>query len=228
MLFSIVNPASLIAADETKPVKSTEIIGERVGDKEVFTFDLSKLIKKESVAPRSVKAMYARAPRRVPGQNDTTVNIKTTGLNGGEFNWDALPNKQFKLIAKWETTDGQKHEKEIGKITEAGTTTYNVGWPVDGTMKGNASIETDYNQNIEVRVVDIYVSSTGGAGKLVFDITLKELAESRAKVEYVDPYGRTLTDINDFPASTETMPKVTADELTDVEIDLPKIGRAHV
>ena len=222
MLFSIVNPASLVAADETKTVESNEIVGKKVGDKEVFTFDLSKLIKKESGARMSLKAMSARAPRRVPGQNDTTVNIKTTGLNGGEFNWEALPNKQFKLIAKWETTDGQKHKKEIGKITEAGTTTYNVGWPVDGTMTGNASIETDYYQNIEVRVVDIYVSSTGGAGKLVFDITLKELAESRAKVEYVDPYGRPLTDTNDYPASTDKMPKVTADELTDVEIELPK------
>lgn len=222
MLFSIVNPASLVAADETKPVKSTEIIGERVGDKEVFTFDLSKLIKKESGARLSIKAMLAKATRRVPGQYDTTVNIKTTGLNGKEFDWDALPNKQFKLIAKWETTDDQKHEKEIGTITKAGATTYNVGWPVDGTMKGNASIETDYNQNIEVRVVDIYVSSTGGAGKLVFDIALKELAESRAKVEYVDPYGRPLTDTNDYPASTDKMPKVTADELTYVEIELPK------
>ena len=222
MLFSIVNPASLVAADETKTVESNEIVGKKVGDKEVFTFDLSKLIKKESGARMSLKAMSARAPRRVPGQNDTTVNIKTTGLNGGEFNWEALPNKQFKLIAKWETTDGQKHKKEIGKITEAGTTTYNVGWPVDGTMTGNASIETDYNQNIEVRVVDIYVSSTGGAGKLVFDITLKELAEPRVNVEYVDPYGRQLTDTNDYPAPTDTMPKVTADELTDVEIELPK------
>ena len=222
MLFSIVNPASLVAADETKPVESNEIDGKRDGDKEVFTFDLSKLIKKESGARMSLKAMSARAPRRAPGQYDTTVNIKTTGLNGGEFDWEALPNKQFKLIAKWKTKDGQDHEKTFATITEAGTTTYNVGWPVDGTMTGNASIETDYNQKIEVRVVDIYVSSTGGAGKLVFDITLKELAESRAKVEYVDPYGRQLTDTNDYPAPTDTMPKVTADELNDVEIELPK------
>ncbi len=222
MLFSIVNPASLVAADETKPVESNVIVGKKVGDKEVFTFDLSKLIKKESGARMSLKAMSARASRRAPGQYDTTVNIKTTGLNGGEFDWDALPNKEFKLIAKWGTTDGRKHKKEFATITEAGTTTHNVGWPIDGTMTGDASIETDYNQNIEVRVVDIYVSSTGGAGKLVFDITLKELAESRANVKYVDPYGRQLTDTNDYPASTDTMPKVTADELTDVEIELPK------
>ena len=222
MLFSIVNPASLVAADETKPVESNVIKVKIEGDKEVFTFDLSKIIKKESAARMSLKAMPTRAPLRSPVSYDTKVNVKVVGLNNGTFDWEALPNKEFKLIAKWETKDGEKHEKPFATITEAGITTYNVGWPIDGTMKGDASIETDYNQNIEVRVVDIYVSSTGGAGKLVFDITLKELAESRANVEYVDPYGRQLTDTNDLPASTDTMPKVTADELTDVEIDLPR------
>ncbi|WP_411355278.1 hypothetical protein, partial [Peptoniphilus harei] len=48
-----------------------------------------------------------------------------------------------------------------------------------------------------------------------------ELAEPRADVKYVDPYGRPLEKA-DLPADTDTMPKVTADGLTDVEIDLPK------
>ena len=200
--------------------KKTEIEGKVEGNKEVFTFDLSKLKKKETAEPMSLKAMPAREPRRAPVQNDTTVNIKAEGLNGGAFDWDALPNKEFKLIAKWKTKDGQDHEKTFATITAAGTTTHNVGWPVDGTMTGNASIETSYHQNIEVCVIDVYSSSTGGAGKLVFDITLKELAEPRAEVKYVDPYGRPITDPADLP--TGTMPKVTAPELTDVEIDLPK------
>ena len=223
MLFSIVNPASLVAADESKTVESNEITGKIEEDKEVFTFDLSKLIKKESGARMSLKAMPARAPRRAPAvQYDTTVNIKTKGLNGKEFDWDALPNKEFKLIAKWETTDGQKHEKTFATITEAGTTTYNVGWPVDGTMKGNASVVTNYNKNIEVRVAITTASGIGGAGKLVFDIKLTELAEPRVNVKYVDPYGRPITDTADLPAATDIMPKVTADERTDVEIELPK------
>ena len=203
--------------------KKTEIEGKVEGNKEVFTFDLSKLKKKETAEPMSLKAMPARAPRRAPVQNDTTVNIKAEGLNGGAFDWDALPNKEFKLIAKWKTKDGQDHEKTFATITAAGTTTHNVGWPVDGTMTGNASIETSYHQNIEVRVIDVYSSSTGGAGKLVFDITLKELAEPRAEVKYVDPYGRPITDPADLP--TGTMPKVTAPELTDVEIDLPNTSK---
>ena len=201
--------------------KKTEIEGKVEGNKEVFTFDLSKLT--EKAEPITTKAMPARAPRRAPVQNDTTVNIKAEGLNGGAFDWDALPNKEFKLIAKWKTKDGQEHEKPFATITAEGTSTHNVGWPVDGTMTGNASIETDYNQNVEVRVVDVYSSSTGGAGKLVFDITLKELAEPRADVKYVDPYGRELTDPADLP--TGTMPKVTAPELTDVEIDLPNSSK---
>ena len=202
--------------------KTTEIEGKVEGNKEVFTFDISKLKKKETVSTMSAKAMPARAPRRAPVQKDTTVNIKAVGLNGKEFDWEALPNKQFKLIAKWETNDGQKHQKELDPITAAGTEYYQVGWPVDGTMVGDASIETDYNQNIEVRVVDVYVSSIGGSGKLVFDITIKELAEPRANVEYIDPYGRPITDPADLPSATDTMPKVTAEELSDVEIDLPK------
>ena len=200
--------------------KKTEIEGKVEGNKEVFTFDLSKLT--EKAEPITTKAMPARAPRRAPVQYDTTVNIKAEGLNGGAFDWDALPNKEFKLIAKWKTKDGQEHEKPFATITAEGTTTHNVGWPVDGTMTGNASIETDYNQNVEVRVVDVYSSSTGGAGKLVFDITLKELAEPRAEVKYLDPYGRAITDPADLPSATDAMPKVKADELTDVEIDLPK------
>ncbi|MDD7730713.1 MAG: hypothetical protein SPI61_03975, partial [Ezakiella sp.] len=217
MLFSIVNPASLIAADETKPVESNEIKGKRVGDKEVFTF---KLPESNTVTTKSVK----KAPRRAPQNFDTTVTIVTEGLNGGQFDWSALPNEQFSITAKWETKDGQNHEKELSPaITAEGITQYYVGWPIDGTLTGNAEIVTDFNQKVEVRVLDTTSFSTpDGQGGLKFTIELTELAESRAKVEYVDPYGRQLTDTNDLPASTDTMPKVTVDELTDVEIELPK------
>ena len=203
---------------------ATELEGKVEGDKEVFTFDLSEFKSKESVAPMTTKAMPARAPRRAPAQWDTEVNIETTGLNGKAFDWTALPNKEFKLIAKWETTDGQKHQKEIATITDTSDAKQfvNVGWPVDGTMKGNASVVTNYNGNIEVRVAIISGSGTGGSGRLTFDIKLTELAEPRVNIEYVDPYGRPITDPADLPAETDTMPKVTAEELTDVEIELPK------
>ena len=204
--------------------KTTEIEGKVEGDKEVFTFDLSEFKSTESAAPMTTKAMPARAPRRAPVQWDTEVNITTIGLNGKAFDWTALPNKEFKLIAKWETTDGQKHEKEIATITDTSDAKnfVNVGWPVDGTMKGNASVVTNYNTNIEVRVAITSGSGIGGSGRLTFDITLKELAEPRVNIEYIDPYGRPITDPADLPSATDTMPKVTADELTDVEIDLPK------
>ena len=203
---------------------ATELEGKVEGDKEVFTFDLSEFKSKESVAPMTTKAMPARAPRRAPAQWDTEVNIETTGLNGKAFDWTALPNKEFKLIAKWETTDGQKHQKEIATITDTSDAKQfvNVGWPVDGTMKGNASVVTNYNGNIEVRVAIISGSGTGGSGRLTFDIKLTELAEPRVNIEYVDPYGRPITDPEDLPAETDTMPKVTAEELTDVAIELPK------
>ena len=206
---------------------ATELEGKVEGNKEVFTFDLSKFKSKESVAPMTTKAMPARAPRRAPIQWDTEVNITTTGLNGKAFDWTALPNKEFKLIAKWETTDGQKHEKEITTITDTSDKNQfaNVGWPVDGTMKGNASVVTNYNGNIEVRIVIVSASGIGGSGRLTFDVTIKELAEPRVNVEYIDPYGRPITDPADLPSATDTMPKVTADELTDVAIDLPKTSK---
>lgn len=204
--------------------KKTEIEGKVEGDKEVFTFDLSKFKSTESVAPMTTKAMPARAPRRAPAQWDTQVNITTTGLNGKAFDWTALPNKEFKLIAKWETTDGQKHEKEIATITDTSDAKQfvNVGWPVDGNIKDNASVVTNYNGNVEVRVAIVSGSATGGSGRLTFDVTLTELAEPRANVEYIDPYGRPITDPADLPSDADTMPKVKADELTDVEIELPK------
>ncbi|MEQ3347291.1 hypothetical protein, partial [Peptoniphilus senegalensis] len=202
--------------------KKTEIEGKVEGDKEVFTFDLSEFKSKESVAPMTAKAMPARAPRRAPVQWDTQVNITTIGLNGKAFDWTALPNKEFKLIAKWETTDGQKHEKIFATITEAKTYYENVGWPVDGTMVGNASVVTNYNGNIEVRVAITSGSATGGSAKLTFDITLTELAEPRVNIEYIDPYGRPITDQADLPSDADTMPKVTAEELSDVAIELPK------
>ena len=199
----------------------TPLEGRVEGDKKVFTLDLSKLTKKAE--SKNTKAMPARVPRREPVQYDTTVNITATGLNGKIFDWDALPNKEFKLIARYKTTDGQSHTKVLGPFTDADTKYLNIGWPVDNTMVGTADIEADFNQKIDVRVLGEYQTSTGGAGKLVFDIELTELAEPRAEVKYVDPYGRAITDPDDLP--TGTMPKVTAPELTNVEIDLPNSSK---
>ena len=91
-------------------------------------------------------------------------------------------------------------------------------------MDGTATLVTSFNQNIEVRVIDVSSTSTpDGQAGLKFTIDLKELAEPRADVKYVDPYGRELTDAADLPSASDTMPNVTADELTGgVAIALPK------
>ena len=108
-------------------------------------------------------------------------------------------------------------------IRAAGETQHYVGWPVDGTLQKTASIEADFDQNIKIRVTYNAGNGTGIPGGLLFNITITELAEPRANVEYVDPYGRAITDPADLP--TGTMPKVTADGLTDVEIDLPESSK---
>ncbi|WP_369682627.1 hypothetical protein, partial [Fenollaria timonensis] len=191
-------------------VTATELKGKVEGNKEVFTFELP-----ERQAQRRVR----RAAPLNQG-NDTIVNLTAVGLNGGAFDWTSLPNSVFKLTAKWKTADGQEHSKVFATINAAGETQYYVGWPVDGTLAKTASIEADFDQNIKIRVTYNAGNGTGIPGGLLFNITITELAEPRANVEYVDPYGRELTDSADLP--TGTMPKVTADGLTDVEIDLPE------
>ena len=218
--------SSSIDTKREKP--TTEIEGRVEGNKEVFSFDLEEI--KEEEAPklekRSLFRMMPFADRSTQDradQGDTTVKVTATGLNGGKFNWDALPNKEFKITAHWTTTDGETHTKDLTPaITEADTFNYTVGWPVDGTMKGNASLVVDFYQDVKVRVLAAKSTSTpDGAKGLKFEIDLMELAEPRADVKYVDPYGRALEE-KDLPAADATMPKVTADELKDVEIDLPK------
>ena len=219
--------SSSIDTKREKP--TTEIEGRVEGNKEVFSFDLEEI--KEEEAPklekRSLFRMMPFADRSTQDradQGDTTVKVTATGLNGGKFNWDALPNKEFKITAHWTTTDGETHTKDLTPaITKADTFNYTVGWPVDGTMKGNASLVVDFYQDVKVRVLAAKSTSTpDGAKGLKFEIDLMELAEPRADVKYVDPYGRPLEKA-DLPAADATMPKVTAGELgTDVSVDLPK------
>ncbi len=194
-------------------VTATELKGKVEGNKEVFTFELP-----ERQAQRRVR----RAAPLNQG-NDTIVNLTVVGLNGGAFDWTSLPNSVFKLTAKWKTEDGQEHSKVFATINADGETQYYVGWPVDGTLAKTASIEADFDQNIKIRVTYNSGNGTGIPGGLLFNITITELAEPRANVEYVDPYGRAITDPADLP--TGNMPNVTADELTDVKIDLPNSSK---
>ena len=193
-------------------VTATELKGKVEGNKEVFTFEL----------PERQAQRRARRAAPLNQGNDTIVNLTAVGLNGGAFDWSALPNSEFKLTAKWKTADGQEHSKVFATINAAGETQYYVGWPVDGTLAETASIEADFDQNIMIRVTYNAGNGTGIPGGLLFNITITELAEPRANVEYVDPYGRKLEN-TDLP--TGTMPKVTADELIDVEIDLPNSSK---
>ncbi|WP_135122037.1 S-layer homology domain-containing protein [Aedoeadaptatus pacaensis] len=187
-----------------------ELQGKIEGGREVFSFNVPE--NKTSV--RTLR----RVPRRAPAQWDTAVELKATGLGGKAFDWDALPNKSFDLVAKWTTKDGQEHKKKVGPITEAGTKEFNIGWPTDGTMVDNASLEAEYQGNIKIRVDFSSSTAPGSAGKLHFRIRLTELANPIVNVKYVDPYGKALK-AEDLP--TGNMPNITADNLTDVSLPLP-------
>ena len=223
MIFSCFADIIPVAASSLPKEKTEELKGVKKGNKLEFAFEIPQ---NKSTRERAyttdggLEVSDYDFEAQGAGQNDTEIELITKGLNGAEFDWSALPGSEFKLIAKWNTTDGQSHEKPIGPITKDGVREFNVDWPVDGTLKGNAVLQSEYDQNIGIRVQFTPANSQGYGGKFKFKVTLEELAESRVDVKYVDPYGRELTDKADFP--TGTMPKVTAKELEDVSIDLPK------
>ncbi len=199
-------------ANTESSVTATVLEGKVDGNKEIFTFELPE---------RQARRRVRRAAPLNQG-NDTIVNLTAIGLNGGEFDWASLPSSEFKLTAKWKTADGQEHSKVFATISAAGETQHYVGWPINGTLDKTASIEADFDQNIKIRVTYDSGDSNGIPGGLLFNITIKELAEPRADVKYVDPYGRDL-EKEDRPAADAAMPNVTADELTGgVAIALPK------
>ncbi|MBS5915819.1 MAG: hypothetical protein KIB49_03365, partial [Clostridiales bacterium] len=216
VLFAFGNTAYALAQDTKAQASGYEELKGQVKDgREVFSFNLPE---KQKASVKSLKKALRLAPVRLPAQTDTSVEFITKGLNNGTFDWDALPDKSFNLVAKWTTKDGQTHEKKVGPITEAGTKEFNIGWPTDGTMVGTASLDAEYLGNIKIRVDFSSSTAPGSAGKLHFRIRLTELANPIVNVQYVDPYGKALK-ANDLP--TGNMPAITSEQLTDVSLPLP-------
>ena len=226
MIFSCFADIIPVAASSLPKEKTEELKGVKKGNKLEFAFEIPQNKSTRERAYTTDDGLDVSAydfEAQGAGQNDTKIELITNGLNGGDFDWTALPNSEFKLIAKWKTIDGKSHEKTIGPITKAGTREFNVDWPVNGTLKGNAVLQSEYDRDIKIRVQFIPETGEGYSGGFTFKVTLTELAESRADVKYVDPYGRELTDPADLPSASDTMPNVTADELTGgVAIALPK------
>ena len=223
MIFSCFADIIPVAAESLPKEKIGELKGVKNGNKLEFAFEIPQNESAKGSAYTTDDGLGVSGydfEAQGAGQNDTTIELITKGLNGGKFDWTALPNSEFKLIAKWDTTDGQSHEKTIGPITKDGVRQFNVDWPVDGTLKGKAVLQAQYDRDINIRVQFIPATGKGYSGGFTFKVTLEELAESRADVKYVDPYGTELKEAADFP--TGTMPKVTAEQLSDASIELPK------
>ena len=226
MIFSCFADIIPVAAESLAKEETGDLKGVKRGNKLEFAFEIPQNESAKGSAYTTDDGLgvsdYDFEAQRA-GENDTEIELEAKGFNGGEFDWTALPASEFKLIAKWNTTDGKSHEVTIGPITKDGTREFNVGWPVNGTLTGKAVLQSEYDQNIGIRVKFTPATGKGYDGKFKFKVTLKELAESRADVKYVDPYGKELTDKADLPAANETVPNVTADKLTDgVAIALPK------
>ena len=225
MLFTSFDSAVLAAGAALAPkAQTTELKGVVKGKKEIFNFTVPQTGKKTAVKSRVRREsgfFRAGAPVKAPANSDTVITVNTKGLGSNPFDWSALPNGEFKITAKWETSDGQEHFlKDFATITENGAREFTVGWPTDGTMVRNAAIEVQYDQDINVRVLFTPETSEGQLGKLSFKIDLTELANSMVDVKYVDPYGKALAAEN-MPAQGSTMPNITSDNLTGVAMPLP-------
>ncbi|MFR9297006.1 MAG: hypothetical protein ACLVLI_04730, partial [Aedoeadaptatus pacaensis] len=225
MLFTSFDSAVLAAGAALAPkTQTTELKGVVKGKKEIFNFTVPQTGEKTAVKSRVKRGsgfFRAGAPVKAPGNPDTEITVKATGLGSNAFDWSALPNGEFKITARWETSDGQKHRvQDFATISKEGTSEFTVGWPTDGTMVGDAAIEIQYDQDINVRVLFSPETSGGQLGKLGFSIDLTELANSMVDVKYVDPYGKPLADKN-LPAQGSTMPNITSGDLTGVAMPLP-------
>ena len=185
MIFSCFADIIPVAASSLPKEKTEELKGVKKGNKLEFAFEIPQNKSTRERAYTTDDGLGVSAydfEAQGAGQNDTKIELITKGLKGSNFDWTALPNSEFKLIAKWNTIDGQSHEKIIGPITKDGVREFNVDWPVDGTLKGKAQLVSEYGQNIGIRVKFTPATGKGYSGEFTFKVTLKELAEPRADV----------------------------------------------
>ncbi|MDD7471583.1 MAG: hypothetical protein SOZ22_00525, partial [Ezakiella sp.] len=219
--------SSIMSTKDTE----NELEGRVAGNQEVFEFDSSIINTKEegkiskekqasSEAQSSESTVFRSMPQPMRGpqseSDDTTIELTTVGLDNQAFDWSVFPDRSFKITVKWNTNDGKTHVKEnFATLTEDGTTTYNVGWPKDGSMTGNVSIVVDFNNNVKIMAVASRPTSTPDGAGIKFSFKVMQLPNTIAEVIYVDPYGNPLNE--GLPQDSATMPNVTIDELPDIQ-----------
>ncbi|NMW85095.1 hypothetical protein HKO22_04975, partial [Peptoniphilus sp. AGMB00490] len=232
MMFSIfADTAYALSSSALEGKTDGQLKGRVEGNQEVFEFDSNIINTKEKANSRRSKRSTNEAqssgstafrsmpqPMRAPQSesDDTTIELTTVGLDNQAFDWSVFPDKSFKITARWNTNDGKTHVKEnFATLTEDGTTTYNVGWPKDGSMTGSASIVVDFNNNVKIMAVASRPTSTQDGAGIKFSFRVMQLPNTIAEVKYVDPYGNPLNE--GMPQDSDTMPNVTIDELPDIQ-----------
>lgn len=116
MIFSCFADIIPVAASSLPKEKTEELKGVKKGNKLEFAFEIPQNKSTRERAYTTDDGLDVSAydfEAQGAGQNDTKIELITNGLNGGDFDWTALPNSEFKLIAKWKTIDGKSHEKQL-------------------------------------------------------------------------------------------------------------------
>ncbi len=229
LITTMVTPLQAIGSDfesinqSSENTLTDELTGEVIGDKEVFNFDASLFAKPQkreqlqsrksksfakNVANTFMRALGTGDPNYTDPMHDYNVKvvINTKGLKGAsDISWeDTLPNG-FGLVFEY-TKDGENwiplKENPVLHFnkTNAKEQTTTVQWPQDGTVKAGR-IKTDFNDNVDVRIVPNIPSNTGLEGVVTFTITLTEIPSTKVEVKYQDIFGNPLKS-EDLPSDT--------------------------
>ncbi|MDY6044599.1 MAG: bacterial Ig-like domain-containing protein, partial [Peptoniphilus sp.] len=213
----------VVYAAETALPAEKAIEGEGVikGDKKVFKIDpntVEKAMKTESKSNRHATSLY-RAPEE---ETNTEIRLTTHGLNGEPFDWSVFENNEFNVTFSYTDNNGQLQEITSQTIEErnGGSIECYVKWPLQG-MKA-AQIETDFDENYDVRADCEPSNGEGNAGKIIFYLDVYELPNTNLKVEYKEIYGRDLRD--NLPSDSDEAPNFKLSLGEGVVIPLPKKG----
>ncbi|WP_311375987.1 hypothetical protein, partial [Anaerococcus lactolyticus] len=220
---------ALLATAKPALASSEDLKGEVRGNQKVFTIDKEKIeniainTQAKKTLRRSRRSLFSdRAPSTQAA--NTIVNLKTIGLNNGDFDWKVFNNSEFNVTLGY--TDSSNKFVEVGKMTFSegqNKITKYIDWPLYAANAKGFQLKTDFGDNYDVRARYVSPSTTPKNNVLELNLTVYELPNTNLKVQYQDIYGKALTE--NLPEAGDTAPKIKLNLGDGVEFDLPKADK---
>lgn len=152
---------------------------------------------------------------------DTIINLKTLGLKGKEFNWDSVRGK-IKIHFEYTDLNGTiikiQNKEYVFTKDSPKNVEYYVGWPLEGVQ--SMQIVTEFDGDYNTKAISNKANSTGGSGKLTFNLKVYELPITNIEVKYKNIFENDLS--QDFFKEDEVMPKFKVTVGENFELNLPK------